>query len=152
MTGTRTSLPPATAVGARERPHPLPLVVEIREDVDVAIARVRAREVGRQEGLSQVRVEALATAVSEIARNTHVHGGGGDISFAVAAGPGCAVLVAEARDFGPGIADPERALADGFSTRGGLGLGLPSARRLVDDFRLDSRVGKGTTVTMHMRL
>lgn len=132
----------------RELGRPAPVCVPVREDADVAIARLRARVVARAAGLEHAAVEAVATAVSEIARNIIVHARAGEISLGVARNCArCGVLVV-ARDDGPGIADVAQAMRDGFSTAHGLGLGLSSARRLMDDFDVSSQKGHGTTVTM----
>ena len=122
--------------------------VFIRDESDVAVARRRARELASQQGLSEVEAEALATAVTEIARNIVVHAGGGEILFErVVDAPRRGVVVI-ARDTGPGIPDVEQAMQDGFSTKGGLGFGLPGARRLVDEIEIESKAGAGTTVTL----
>ena len=122
--------------------------VFIRDESDVAVARRRARELASQQGLSEVEAEALATAVTEIARNIVVHAGGGEILFErVVDAPRRGVVVI-ARDTGPGIPDVEQAMQDGFSTKRGLGFGLPGARRLVDKFEIESKAGAGTTVTL----
>ena len=122
--------------------------VFIRDESDVAVARRRARELASQQGLSEVESEALATAVTEIARNIVVHAGGGEILFErVVDAPRRGVVVI-ARDTGPGIPDVEQAMQDGFSTKRGLGFGLPGARRLVDKFEIESKAGAGTTVTL----
>jgi serine/threonine-protein kinase RsbT len=120
----------------------------IRDDSDVAVARRRVRELGAQEALPPPKIAALETAVTEIARNILVHAGKGEISFGTLADGerrGVAVL---ARDWGPGIADVAQAMQDGYSTGDGLGLGLAGARRLVDEFEIDSIVGAGVTVTL----
>lgn len=122
--------------------------VGIYAEADVAVARQFARAIAVHQGLSRARVEALATAVSELARNIIVHAGGGEILVgSLEQGTRRGVQVV-ARDDGPGISDIEQALRDGFSTGNGLGLGLPSVRRLVDDFELVSTVAAGTTVRL----
>jgi serine/threonine-protein kinase RsbT len=120
----------------------------IREEADVSVARTRARQLGIQEGLGEARAAALATAVSEVAWNIVLHAGAGEVVLDVIAEGARRGVVAVARDPHPGIADVEAAMQDGHSTRGGLGLGLPSARRLVDEFEISSAVGGGTTVTL----
>jgi serine/threonine-protein kinase RsbT len=120
----------------------------IEEDSDVFVARSRARELALREGFSRNNVEAIATAVSEVARNIIVHAGRGEILLQVAEEVGRRGVVVVARDEEPGIPDVDEAMQDGFSTAGGLGLGLPSARRLMDEFTIVSAVGEGTTVTM----
>jgi serine/threonine-protein kinase RsbT len=119
----------------------------IDEEADVFLACQRARELAGLEGFPHAAAEALALAVAEVARNILVHARRGAIAFAAASGPRRGVVLT-AEDEGPGILDVERAMQDGFSTGNGLGLGLPSARRLVDEFRLESRPGGPTTVTL----
>jgi serine/threonine-protein kinase RsbT len=122
--------------------------VPIRDDSDVVVARRRTRELASQQGLSVTEAEALATAVTEIARNIVVHAGYGEILFGLLVDEPRRGVMVTARDNGPGISHIEQALQDGFSTKGGLGFGLPGARRLVDEFEIESTVGAGTTVTL----
>lgn len=98
-------------------------------------------------GFSRTDLTVIATAVSEVARNIVRFAGSGEIVVELVLRPRRGVCVV-ARDTGPGIVDVERALTDGFSTYHGLGLGLPGARRLMDDFAVVSEPGRGTTVTM----
>ena len=123
--------------------------VPIRDESDLVVARRCVREYAVRHGLSGPAIEALATAVTEIARNILDHADGGLMSL----GPwepeeGRHGVMVTLRDGGPGIADIARALQDGYTTKGGLGLGLPSARSLVDGFRIESEPGRGTTVTL----
>jgi serine/threonine-protein kinase RsbT len=122
--------------------------LSLRDDSDVAAARRKARELAYEQGLSSSAAEALATAVSEIARNAVIHATGGRLLFALLAEPQRVGVIALTRDDGPGISNIEDAMRDGFSTASGLGLGLPGARRMVDEFELTSVLGKGTTVTL----
>jgi anti-sigma regulatory factor (Ser/Thr protein kinase) len=122
-------------------------VVAIHAETDVAAARARVRTAAANAGLGDTAIEALVTAASEIARNVLVHAGAGELVIRVEASR---VLVI-ARDDGPGIADVDQALADGFTTGDGLGLGLAGARRLVDDFSIVSAPGRGTTVTLEKK-
>jgi serine/threonine-protein kinase RsbT len=122
--------------------------VALRHESDIAAARLRARELATGRGLLSSAVEALATAVSEVARNVIVHAGGGEILLGTTREAGRLGVVAIARDDGPGITSIEDAMRDGYSTGTGLGLGLPGARRLVDEFELESVVGQGTTVIL----
>ena len=124
------------------------LRLAVREEPDVVMARQAVRAVAREAGLAASAVEAIATAVSEIARNIVVHSRGGEIAVRRVEERGRHGVEVVARDEAPGIADPERAMQDGYSTSNGLGLGLPGARRLVDVFTLESAPGKGTTVTL----
>lgn len=122
--------------------------IEISVDQDVVRVRQAMRTLAVSAALSLVDQTKAVTAASELARNTLVYGGGGRAQLAIVNGPrSCGVRVTF-RDEGPGIADIERALTDGFSTGNGLGLGLSGARRLVDEFEIDSSPGKGTSVTI----
>lgn len=121
--------------------------VRIANDSDVAMARIETRRLATDEGFTDVESAALATAVSELAQNVLVHAGRGDVAVSVVAEQGRVGISAVARDEGPGIADIDRAMQDGYSTTGTLGLGLPSARRLVDELHVLSVPGTGTTVT-----
>ena len=125
-----------------------PRRVTIRAECDIVTARQHGREIAVAVGFTGSSITVIATAISEIARNIVTYAGEGEISIApVASGVMHGVEVI-ATDRGPGIADVDRALEDGFSTGRGLGLGLPGARRLMDDFELASELGKGTTVRM----
>jgi serine/threonine-protein kinase RsbT len=99
-------------------------------------------------GFSLVDQTKIITAASEIARNTVLHGGGGKMEMSVVKYGGRAGLRLVFSDAGPGIPDISRAMTDGFSTKGGLGLGLSGAKRLSNEFDLKSFPGKGTTVTL----
>ena len=121
--------------------------IPIRTDSDIVVARQGARELSQRVGFSRTDLTLIATAVSEIARNIVRFADCGEIVVDVLQGARQGVRVT-ARDTGPGIPDVGRALADGFSTYHGLGLGLPGARRLMDDFAVESELGRGTTVTM----
>jgi serine/threonine-protein kinase RsbT len=123
--------------------------ISVREGVDVAMARQCTRELTRRLGWPASAVEALATAVSEVAHNIVAHAEAGEVLLDVVTNDrGLAGVVVVARDRGPGIPDVELAMQDGYSTAGGLGLGLPSARRLVDEFELVGGAGRGATVIM----
>jgi serine/threonine-protein kinase RsbT len=122
--------------------------VPIREEPDVAVARIRARELACAEGFAAAATEAIATAVTEVARNIFVHAGAGDVLLEAVEERGRRGIVVVARDAAGGLASVEDAMRDGWSTSGGLGLGLPSARRLMDEFTIASVAGAGTTVTM----
>jgi serine/threonine-protein kinase RsbT len=122
--------------------------VNITRDSDIVDARKKGRELAAHVGIAGSDLTLLAAAISEIARNIVVFAKEGEIVLGIVVLDGkCGVSII-ARDQGPGIADIEKALRDGFSTGEGLGLGLPGAKRLVDDFEIVSDVGKGTTITM----
>jgi len=124
------------------------LRVAIAADVDVVTARQTGRDVAAEAGFSSGDQTVIAAAISEIARNILMYAKRGEIILGVVQNGDRQGVVVVARDQGPGIPDVARALQDGYSTSGGLGLGLPGARRLMDDFDLSSAVGRGTTVTM----
>ncbi|MFL6065377.1 MAG: sigma-70 family RNA polymerase sigma factor [Friedmanniella sp.] len=121
--------------------------VPINGDPDIVVARKTVRELASRLTFSATDLTVIATAVSEIARNIVRFAGRGEITVELLDQPRPGVRVV-ARDAGPGIADIERALTDGYSTYRGLGLGLPGARRLMDEFSVVSEVNRGTTVTM----
>ncbi|GGT22295.1 hypothetical protein GCM10010240_63760 [Streptomyces griseoviridis] len=132
-----------------DEPAALPAsTVPIGTEEDLAWVRQQVRRSAAGLGLGLVRQTKLITAASELARNTLLHGGGGHLEI----GPLCRERVRGVRlvfvDKGPGIVDVERAMGDGYSTGGGLGLGLSGARRLVDEFAIDTEPGGGTTVTV----
>jgi serine/threonine-protein kinase RsbT len=119
----------------------------IRTGVDVVRVRQQVRVVAAQNGLSLVDQTKLVTAASELARNALVHGGGGTARVeVVTSGTGKPGVRIGFTDDGPGIADVDQALTDGWTSAGGLGLGLSGARRLVDEFELTSKPGRGTSV------
>jgi serine/threonine-protein kinase RsbT len=122
--------------------------VPVARDADVVVARQRAREVAVRAGFTGTDLTLIATAVSEIARNIVKFARRGEFTFSVVTEPGRTGLLTTARDSGPGIPDVPRAMRDGYSTYRGLGLGLPGARRLMDQFDIVSEVGKGATVVM----
>ena len=124
--------------------------IPISRDADIVSARRAARELAAQAGLQGTGLTLLATAVSEVARNVVRFTSGGEIVLEVVEQDGRRGLQVVARDSGPGIADVDQAMADGYSTYSGLGLGLPGARRLMDEFAVVSDVDRGTTVTMTM--
>jgi serine/threonine-protein kinase RsbT len=122
----------------------------VRSDVDLMAVREAARGAAATAGFSLVNQTKLVTAVSELARNAVVHGGGGEVLIdSVQQGTlrGVRLVVS---DRGPGIADIDQALTDGHTTGRGLGLGLGGARRLVDEFSIESAPGEGTTVAVAM--
>lgn len=123
-------------------------VVPIRADVDVVFARQEARRLLAGLRFSSSELTLIATAISEVARNIVAYAGSGEVVLRIVQRGQRRGLVVIARDRGPGIADIERAMQDGYSTSRGLGLGLPGSKRLMDEFDLVSEVGKGTEITM----
>jgi serine/threonine-protein kinase RsbT len=123
-------------------------LLPIDRDGDVVTARQKGRELAAQIGFGGSDLTIIATAISELARNIIVYAKRGEISLSIVERNGTRGVLVIARDEGPGIPNIEQAMRDGFSTAGSLGLGLPGARRLMDEFEIASTVGQGTTVTM----
>ena len=119
----------------------------VKAEPDVVTARRRVREVSSQIGFSLVDQTKVVTAASELARNTIIYGGGGTMKVETLNGPRSGLRLTF-EDKGPGIADISMALRGGFTTGSGLGLGLGGAKRLVNEFEIDSRVGEGTRITI----
>jgi serine/threonine-protein kinase RsbT len=119
--------------------------VEIRTSEDVVRVRQKVRSRAVRAGLSLVDQTKLVTAASELARNTLDHGGGGTVALELVQAPRRGVRL-RFTDRGPGIPDIEAALRDGYTTGGGLGLGLGGARRLSSEFAIESAPGQGTCV------
>jgi serine/threonine-protein kinase RsbT len=124
--------------------------VEVVSDADIVPARARGRALAAELGFSRTDATLVATVISEIARNIVVHAGRGEIELEPAYEPDRRGVIVVARDKGPGIRDVDEALREGFGTKGGLGLGLPGVRRIMDEFVIQSAPHRGTTVTMHM--
>jgi serine/threonine-protein kinase RsbT len=122
--------------------------ISVATDGDMVPARAEGRALAEHLGFSRTDATLIATAISEVGRNILVHAGRGEIVLSELRDDGRAGLEVVARDSGPGISDVDAALRDGYASRGGLGLGLPGARRLMDEFAIESRVGEGTVVTM----
>jgi serine/threonine-protein kinase RsbT len=120
----------------------------VRSEADILGVRQAARALASGLGFSETELVLIATAISEIARNTLQYGGGGEMELAQVTRDGRPGILIRAVDQGPGIANLDLAMQDGYSTGKGLGLGLPGAKRLMDEFQVESAVGAGTTVTM----
>jgi len=115
---------------------------------DVVLARQTARKLSIECGLRLVDQTKLITAASELARNAVIYGGGGHMDWELLEDGARRGLRLIFRDDGPGIPDVKLAMTDGWTSGGGLGLGLTGARRLVDEFSLESAPGAGTRVTI----
>ncbi len=120
--------------------------VPVKSDADIILARQRARELASEANFEPLESTLIATAISELARNILQHAGRGEVSIKIVQQEDGTVLIVVARDNGPGIPNVNRALKDGFSTSGGLGLGLPGIRRIMDEFEIVSHPNYGTTV------
>jgi serine/threonine-protein kinase RsbT len=121
--------------------------VEIKQGADVVVARQKGRALAAQVGFSSTDQTLIATAISEIARNILLYAKTGEIVLRPEHNGKSGITVV-AQDAGPGIADVQTALRDGYSTSGSLGVGLPGTKRIMDEFEIVSEVGKGTTVLM----
>ncbi len=123
----------------------LPIV----HQTDITFARKKVREWALEVGFGIVDQTKIVTAASELARNTLIYGGGGEMEIALLKNdnekPGIRLIFA---DQGPGIADVKLALTDGFTSGGGMGLGLSGSKRLMNEFDLETQIGKGTRVTV----
>jgi serine/threonine-protein kinase RsbT len=122
--------------------------IPIHSDSDIVTARQKGRAMATETGFSGSDSTMIATAISEVARNIVTYAQKGEVILSVANLDNKYCLIVEARDEGPGIANIQLALQDGYSTSGSLGLGLPGARRLMDEFEIQSEIGRGTTIVM----
>ncbi|MGH7531557.1 MAG: anti-sigma regulatory factor [Gemmatimonadales bacterium] len=124
------------------------LRLPIDADVDVVEARQQGRALAAVAGFSSGEQTVIAAAISEIARNILMYAKRGEICLSLANSGDRQGVVVVARDQGPGIQDIQRAMEYGYSTSHGVGAGLPGAKRLMDEFEIESAVGQGTTITM----
>ena len=125
---------------------PEPRRIRISSDGDVVLARQAGRALASELGFAGSDLTVIATAISELARNIVVYAKDGEIQMTECHTGGRRGIEVVANDKGPGIPDIAKAMEDGFSTGKSLGLGLPGSKRLMDDFEITSKVGKGTTV------
>jgi serine/threonine-protein kinase RsbT len=126
-------------------------VIAIESDADVVTARQRARAMATELELTSTDQTLLATAISEVARNITTYATRGEVVLStIRNANGRRGIRVVAQDHGPGIENVELALQDGYSSGDGLGLGLPGARRLVHDFKIETAPGQGTKVTLVM--
>jgi serine/threonine-protein kinase RsbT len=123
-------------------------VAPLRDDGDIVAARQIVRRLAQELDFSLIDQTKIVTATSELARNTVKHGLGGEMRWEILVDGGRRGLRLSFVDTGPGIADIERAMVDGYTTGGGLGMGLSGAKRLVNDFYIESAPGKGTRVSI----
>jgi len=122
--------------------------VAIRSPSDIVTARQQGRALAAQAGFEGMDLTVVATAISEVARNIIEYAHAGEIQIQVVHNGSYSGVMVVATDEGPGISDVEQAMLDGYSTSKGLGIGLPGAKRLMDDFEVRSALGRGTTVVM----
>ena len=122
--------------------------VTISSDSDIVKARQQGRRIAAEVGFGLTDMALIATSISELARNIVRYARNGEIIIQPMTNSSRHGIRIIARDEGPGIRDPEKALEIGFSTSGGLGLGLPGVRRLMDEFEIQSKLEQGTTVSI----
>ena len=120
----------------------------LRTEADIVVARQLVRKLAQQVGLSLVDQTKIVTATSELARNCFIYGGGGVMQYELLNAGARKGLKLSFVDQGPGIPDLDLAMKDGWTSGSGMGLGLSGARRLVNEFEIDSKVGIGTRVTI----
>ena len=123
-------------------------LVPVTSDVDILAARQQGKTLAVEVGFSLSDLTLIMTAISELARNIVTYAKKGEVELGLLGQGKERGIVVVARDEGPGIADIDLAMTDGYSSMNSLGLGLPGARRLMDDFEIVSKPGRGTTVTM----
>ena len=124
------------------------ILVAIRSDADIVSARQQGRSLAAAIGFSATDATLIATAISELARNIVIYAGQGEVELQSVETSQKKGIMISARDSGPGIRSIEDVLRDGYSTSGGLGLGLPGVKRLMDEFAIESEPGQGTMVTV----
>jgi serine/threonine-protein kinase RsbT len=122
--------------------------VSVRGEQDIVIVRQRVRQMAVSLKLSLVDQTKMVTAASELARNLWIYGGGGDVTLTEVENGARRGLRVDFTDKGPGIPDVEQALRDGFTSGHGMGLGLGGAKRLVNEFEIQTEPGKGTRVSI----
>lgn len=122
--------------------------VSLQSEPDIVLARQRVRKLAQELGYGLIDQTKLVTAASELARNAVKYGGGGNMYIDVLVDGGRSGLQLRFEDEGPGIPDVALAMTDGWSSGGGLGMGLSGAKRLVHDFQLDTEPGRGTRVSV----
>ncbi|HEU4962777.1 MAG TPA: anti-sigma regulatory factor [Bacilli bacterium] len=123
--------------------------IQIHNETDAIVARQRGRDMARRLGFSVVDQTRIAISISELARNMILYADHGEVLICEIRDPqGEVGLEVQVVDNGPGIADLEQAMSDGFSTSNGLGMGLPGTKRLMDDFVVETAPGSGTKITI----
>jgi serine/threonine-protein kinase RsbT len=123
-----------------------PKVAPVRSDLDIVIARTLARDTAKALGFGAIDQARIATAVSELARNIFLYAGSGTVTVKGLDRNGRKGIEIVCDDQGPGIANIDLVMQDGYSTSRGMGMGLPGAKRLMDEFDIRSREGQGTTI------
>lgn len=145
MTREAELLRPAGGAAARDVNETATIAIDAV--ADIVTARQRGREMALRLGFSETESTLIATIISELARNIVLYAQRGEISLESATSSNRNGLVIVSRDEGPGIPDVQRAMVGGYSTSGGLGLGLCGVQRMVDELNIDTKIGKGTVIT-----
>ena len=127
---------------------PQDILVSIRSDIDIVLARQQGRAMAGTIGFGATDATLIATAISELARNIVLYAQKGEVMMRSVETAHSKGILIVARDSGPGIRSIQDVLRDGYSTSGGLGLGLPGVKRLMDEFAIESELRRGTTVTV----
>jgi len=127
---------------------PQDILVSIGSDVDIVLARQQGRTMAGTIGFGATDATLIATAISELARNIVMYAQKGEVMMRSVETAHSKGILIVARDDGPGIPSIQDVLRDGYSTSGGLGLGLPGVKRLMDEFSIESEPRRGTTVTV----
>jgi len=122
--------------------------IPVRNDLDIVSARVEGRNLAKNLGFGVIDQARIATAISELARNIVLYADSGQIELSVVEANGRRGIQIVSSDQGPGIADLDLVMQDGYSSQRGLGMGLPGTRRLMDEFEIQSQLYAGTTVTV----
>jgi serine/threonine-protein kinase RsbT len=122
--------------------------IPVNNDLDIVSARVEGRNMAKVLGFGVIDQARIATAISELARNVVLYANGGQVVLEVIEVDGRRGIQITCSDQGPGIADIDLVMQDGYSSQRGLGMGLPGTRRLMDDFEIESQLDVGTTVTV----
>lgn len=120
--------------------------IPVDNDLDIVSARMEGRNMAKELGFGVIDQARIATAISELARNIVLYTEGGEILIEIIEENDRSGIQVTSQDQGPGIADIELVMQDGYSTQRGLGMGLPGTRRLMDEFEIESELGVGTTV------
>ena len=123
-------------------------MVKVKDDTDVIHTRSIVRQMAVEIGFSELDQTRITTAISELTRNIVVHASCGDVTISEVQKEGRKGIEIICKDDGPGIVDIDQAMRDGYTTSGGLGIGMTGARRLMDEFHVESAVGVGTTVVV----
>ena len=123
--------------------------IPVKTDLDIVSARVEGRSLARDMGFGTIDQARIATAISELARNVILYAPEGRVTVrAIVSGDGGQGIEVVCEDDGPGIANVELVMQDGYSTSSGLGMGLPGTERLMDEFKIETKLGIGTKVTV----